>query len=95
MKVLGDRLYGHFEMLQAKIGQKMFEIPKDFEHSICSIFQGAKRGGFLTKSGAPNGLWGWSYMVLRGFKKVQIQNIQFYKRADRYFVLPHISVTFG
>ena len=41
-------------MLQAKIGQEMqklyhFETPKDFEHPIWSIFQGATKGGFLTK----------------------------------------------
>ena len=45
------RLCGHFEILQVKIGQEMeellhFESPKDFEPSICSIFQGAEKGAF-------------------------------------------------
>ena len=45
------RLYGHFEILQGKIGQEIqdlshFETLKDFEPSICSIFQGAKKGAF-------------------------------------------------
>ena len=51
MAFLRDSLYGHFEMLQAKIGQEMlklyyFERPKDFKPSICSVFQGAKKGAF-------------------------------------------------
>ena len=45
------RLYGHFEILQVKIGQEKqelshFETLKDFEPSISSIFQGAKKGAF-------------------------------------------------
>ena len=43
------RLYCHFEILQVKIRQEIeellyFESPKDFEPSICSIFQGAEKG---------------------------------------------------
>ena len=62
------RLYGHFEILQVKIGQEMeelehFESPKDFEPSICSIFQMAKKGAFwqnhvlpIASGDDPNGL---------------------------------------
>ena len=52
------RLYGHFEILRVKIGQEIeellhFESPKDFEPSICSIFQGAEKGAFTRNQVLP------------------------------------------
>ena len=72
-------------MLQAKIGQEMqelchFETPKDFEHPIWSVFQGAKKGGFRQNQVlpmAPGDGPRWSWVVLS--KKLQIHDIQLQK----------------
>ena len=83
-----DRLYGHFEMLQAKIGQEMlelchFEKPNEFEPSICFIFQGAKKGAFWPNQVFPiasgDGLrWSQGVSVI----KLQIHDIQVQKCAQ-------------
>ena len=72
-------------MLQAKIGQEMqelchFKTPKDFEHPIWSVFQGAKKGGFRQNQVlpmAPGDGPRWSWVVLS--KKLKIHDIQLQK----------------
>ena len=76
---------GHFVMLETKIRQEMqelyhFETPKDFEHPIWSIFQGAKKVFFWQNQVlpmAPGDGPRWSWVALS--KKLQIHDIQLQK----------------